>query len=53
MNDGSPLDRELIDGNNSGSGGGVMVQVLEVVYENGLLRPLQTVHLDEHEKVAW
>ena len=51
MNDGPRLDKVLMDGNNTGSGGGVMTQVFEAIYENGLLRPLKTVHLDEHEIV--
>ncbi len=28
-----------------------MTQVFQAVYENGVLRPLETIHLSEHEQV--
>jgi predicted DNA-binding antitoxin AbrB/MazE fold protein len=28
-----------------------MTQIVEAIYENGLLRPLEAIHLSEHEKV--
>ena len=28
-----------------------MTQIVEAIYENGMLRPLEAIHLGEHEKV--
>ena len=28
-----------------------MTQIVEAIYENGMFRPLEAIHLSEHEKV--